>query len=431
MKYALKDTPHTGKGHWTWPLMLIEDPKTIEKISRRGIQLQNDMTELLNTNEDRETNNPQLLWETFKDEIKKIAQSQNKKAYHKMTSKIQNMEKDRAAIAALPDLDDRDDLCTEEAFLASEITHLKKAQTNLSRDTFKVKLTHHGEKPGGIWSKLGKERRPRDPIYRLKTPNVNPPQFERQTKRMAQLTRDYHDNLQNEGLYNINNQEEHENKTNAFLQNIPREQTVQEHENSPMNWAIKKEQVREAIIAAKNGSATGMDGCPYELWKKLVNEHDTQTKKNKPSFDITQTLTKVLQDIQMNGIDARTNFTLGWMCPIYKKKDPTEISNYRPITLLNTDYKLLTKVLALQLMEQAQSLVHEDQAGFIPRRSIFNHIRLAKAIINYAEIAKEDGAIIALNQEKAYDKIRHDYLWSTLDAFGIPKPFIQTVQALY
>ena len=54
-----------------------------------------------------------------------------------------------------------------------------------------------------------------------------------------------------------------------------------------------------------------------------------------------------------------------------------------------------------------------------------------KAIINYAEIAKEDGTIIALDQEKAYDKIRHDYLWPTLNAFGIPKPFIQTVQALY
>ena len=37
MKYAPKDAPHTGKGHWTWPLMLIEDPKTIEKITWRGI----------------------------------------------------------------------------------------------------------------------------------------------------------------------------------------------------------------------------------------------------------------------------------------------------------------------------------------------------------------------------------------------------------
>ncbi len=119
------------------------------------------------------------------------------------------------------------------------------------------------------------------------------------------------------------------------------------------------------------------------------------------------------------------------MCPIYKKKDPTEISNYRPITLLNTDYKLLTKVLALQLMEEAQNIVHEDQAGFIPKRSIFNHIRLAKVIINYAEIVEEDGAIIVLDQEKAYDKIRHNYLWITLRAFRIPAPFIHTVQELY
>jgi len=73
----------------------------------------------------------------------------------------------------------------KEAFLVSKIMHLKKVKTNLSKDTFKAKLMHHGKKPGSIWSKLGKERRPRDPIYCLKTPNVNPPQFERQIKRMA------------------------------------------------------------------------------------------------------------------------------------------------------------------------------------------------------------------------------------------------------
>jgi hypothetical protein len=55
-------------------------------------------------------------------------------------------------------------------------------------------------------------------------------------------------------------------------------------------------------------------------------------------------------------------------------------------------------------------MIHEDQAGFIPKRSIFNHIRLAKAIINYAKITEENGAIIALDQEKAYDHIYHDYL---------------------
>jgi len=296
-----------------------------------------------------------------------------------------------------PDFDLRDDLRTNEAFIASEITHLEKIRANEHRDTFRAKLLIQGEKPGGVWSKLGKVRCPRDPIHRLKNPNTYPLQIECHSKRMAKVAHNYHENLQNEGLNNNLSQVEHENKTCTFLKHIPKEQTIPKEHATSMNWPVSEEQVNEAIRMSKNGSATGMDGCPYELWKKLVNEHETRMKKNVPSFNITKTLTEILQDIQLNGIDVRTTFTLGWMCPIYKKKDPTEISNYRPITLLNTDYKLLTKVLALQLMEEAQNIVHEDQAGFISKRSIFHHIRLAKAIINYAEIAEEDGAIIALD----------------------------------
>ena len=75
--------------------------------------------------------------------------------------------------------------------------------------------------------------------------------------------------------------------------------------------------------------------------------------------------------------------------------------------------------------------VHPDQAGFIPGCSIFNHIQLAKAILNYAEVTEENSAIVALDQEKPYDKIRHNYLWKTLEAFHLPQPFICTIQALY
>jgi len=91
-----------------------------------------------------------------------------------------------------------------------------------------------------------------------------------------------------------------------------------------------------------------MDGCPYELWKKLSERYDADSRSGNDSFNITKTLTRLFQDIQTHGINVKSNFTIGWMCPIYKKKDPTEISNYRPITLLNTDYKLLTKALAVE-----------------------------------------------------------------------------------
>ena len=66
------------------------------------------------------------------------------------------------------------------------------------------------------------------------------------------------------------------------------------------------------------------------------------------------------------------------------------------------DYKLLTKVLALQLMEPIHSLMHPNQARFILKRSIFNHIRLAK---DYADVMEENNTIVALYQKKTYDKI--------------------------
>ena len=83
------------------------------------------------------------------------------------------------------------------------------------------------------------------------------------------------------------------------------------------------------------------------------------------------------------------------------------------------------------MMDNIESMIHSDQAGFIPNRSIFDQIRLASTIISYAELTEEDGSIVALDQEKAYDKIRHDYLWATLEKFDIPTSFTKTVQTLY
>jgi hypothetical protein len=88
------------------------------------------MKDLQDSNPNRETNNPQLLWESFKSEIKKIAISQNKKTYHRITSKICNLEKDKATLTAHPNFDIRDDLRMSEAMIASKLTHLEKIRAN-------------------------------------------------------------------------------------------------------------------------------------------------------------------------------------------------------------------------------------------------------------------------------------------------------------
>ena len=431
VKYAPRDAPHIGKGRWTCPLYLLEKEDLMKRVEQRGIELLREIERLETDTVDRATSNPQVLWETFKEDLAKLAKNISKASYHKLNSRITAIEKDLQTLLANPDLDANEAAYTNAAFLSDELEHLVRIRAKNQRSKMKAKLANRGERLGGCWSAISKEKKPRDLIHRLKIPGSVPTQYERCTKRIVKLARDFHDNLQNKDTPLFHNHAERETAIDEVLEAIPRAQRLPEPLNSPLNWEVSAAHISQALKLSKDGTAAGLDGCPIELWKKLQQRYDAARHANRDGFDITRALAILFRDIQKHGIDKWTHFADGWMCPLFKKKDPTDISNYRPITVLNTDYKLLTKVLALQLVEHADTLIHEDQAGFIPKRSIFNHIRLAKAIITYAETAEEDGAIIALDQEKAYDRIHHDYLWKVLEAFQLPSPFIKTVKALY
>lgn len=76
-----------------------------------------------------------------------------------------------------------------------------------------------------------------------------------------------------------------------------------------------------------------------------MERHKSLSKNDKPAFDIIESFTSVFNDIETHGVNPGLNFAKGWLCPLYKKKDRTDISNYRPITVLNTDYKMLTRII--------------------------------------------------------------------------------------
>ena len=127
-----------------------------------------------------------------------------------------------------------------------------------------------------------------------------------------------------------------------------------------------------------------------------------------------------MNDIEANGVTA-PQLTEGWVCPLYKKKDRREIVNYHPITVLNAEYKIITTVLMNKLAIVTPNLINKCQAAFIKGHSIFDQINLVNRMIDLCELVNQDRAIIALDQEKAYDRIWHDYLWKTLQAMNIPE----------
>lgn len=117
--------------------------------------------------------------------------------------------------------------------------------------------------------------------------------------------------------------------------------------------------------------------------------------------------------------------------PYIQKKDKRDIVNYRPITLLNTDYKIFTKIISTRMGKIIHKVIHKAQARFILGRNIADQIRLTELMLRYSEADEKNGMIMALDQEKAYDKIHHNYLWKTMRNFNMPENLIRTVQALY
>lgn len=190
--------------------------------------------------------------------------------------------------------------------------------------------------------------------------------------------------------------------------------------------------VHQALHEAANDKAVGLDGIPIEMWKRLSAQYDACSNgEHNPHCDIIAMLTKIFNNIETFGTPPGTRFNEGWMCPLYKKGERNNIANYKPITILNTDYKIMTKALVNKLAKVAPSLIHRDQAGFIKGRNIYDQVKLAKLTIDYSNTMYQNSTIVALDQEKAYDKILHPYLWKVLEKFNIPQHFIKTVKHLY
>jgi exonuclease III len=429
VRFAPKNATHIGSSRWTWPLSALNDKKLMDRIERKGRQLESRLENLDQLN--READNAQTLWLQFKNDITNLAKFTTCIAFHKRNSKINNLNHDRENILQNDEFNENPKLQWEEALLANRIAHLERLNSVNQRAKLATKITLHGEKLGTTWANILKAKPPKSTIIRLQTQDTTLGHFETNSKKMASLARNYHEQLQSKDIYHFNNDTEKRKAEMKILQNIPNSQKLLPPDAATLQKGITQEEVELALRKAKNGSATGLDGCPSELWKTLNKKYERSKKLRKPGFNIIKTLTLIFKDIQSHGVDPRSNFADGWMCPIYKKKDRTVIENYRPITLLNTDYKLLTKTLALQLTTKIGPLIHNNQAGFIPGRSIFDHIRLTKVMTKYTEMTKENGAIIALDQEKAYDKIIHTYLWNTLEAFNIPTRYRNTVKSLY
>ena len=114
-----------------------------------------------------------------------------------------------------------------------------------------------------------------------------------------------------------------------------------------------------------------------------------------------------------------------------KGEDRLDIANWRPITLLNVDYKLLTKTLGHRLKTVLPSLIHKDQNGFIPGGSIFFSSHTLRDILFYCKKENLDLILLALDYAKAFDSLDFKFITKTFEHFGFGQNFQNWIKTIF
>ena len=115
-----------------------------------------------------------------------------------------------------------------------------------------------------------------------------------------------------------------------------------------------------------------------------------------------------------------------------KKNKPWQyLKNWRPITLLNCDYKIAAKTIAARLKKVLPHLINNDQTGFLKGRFIGENIRLINSVIDYAEKQNIPGLLLFVDFEKAFDTLEWTFVEKTLSFYNFGEAIKSWIKLFY
>ena len=109
-------------------------------------------------------------------------------------------------------------------------------------------------------------------------------------------------------------------------------------------------------------------------------------------------------------------------------KDKENLENWRPITLLNNDYKVLAIIFANRMKYVLDSIIDESQSGFMRKRHIANNVRLILDVLDYSDLINDNSFLLFLDFYKAFDSLEHGFILKALDKLGFGNFFVKLLE---
>lgn len=198
-------------------------------------------------------------------------------------------------------------------------------------------------------------------------------------------------------------------------QNLP---SLNQEQVEELGTEITIKEISDIIKSLKGCKTAGPDGFCNEFYKAYNELLSPYLYRVYKQASIDQSLPSSLNEAIIIVVPK-------------KGRNPEELGSFRPISLLNTDQKILAKTLARRLNTVIRNLVHPDQNGFIPKRNSSSNLRRLFNIMYSSRALAQDFAILSLDAEKVFDQIEWPYLFAVLKKFNLGDHFISWIKLLY
>uniref|UniRef100_A0A8C5MI47 Reverse transcriptase domain-containing protein n=1 Tax=Leptobrachium leishanense TaxID=445787 RepID=A0A8C5MI47_9ANUR len=195
-------------------------------------------------------------------------------------------------------------------------------------------------------------------------------------------------------------------------------QLLSETSAETLDAPIGAGEIQAVLKSLKNYKCPGPDGLPAEYYRAFS---PTLIPRLLALFSAVRTGTP----LHPHTLSATISVLLK------PNKDASDPRSYRPISLLNTDLKILAKVMANRLTPLLPSLIHPDQVGFVPGREARDATTRALGAIGVAKRAGEGLLLLSTDAEKAFDRVQWDFMFLVLRGLGVGPFFLQYLKALY